>query len=71
MDQKEFTKRWLAICDLETVPISPARKKEGRRGVAAEVLGTPVETEIDYERHFDYIHYNPAEAWLRQNCPHA
>ncbi|MEZ5948295.1 MAG: hypothetical protein R3C12_03490 [Planctomycetaceae bacterium] len=59
--KKEFTKQWLAICDLET-DISPARKKEGRRGVwQPRFWEHTIETEIDYERHFDYIHYNPVK----------
>ena len=67
--KKEFTKRWLAADGRET-EVSTARKREGRRGVwQPRFWEHTIETEEDYERHFDYIHYNPVKHGLVK-CPH-
>jgi putative transposase len=60
--KKEFTKRWLAIGGTETA-ISEGRQREGRRGI-----WQPRFWEDDFERHFDYIHYNPVKHKLVK-CP--
>ncbi len=67
--KKEFTKRWLATNGRES-KISSARKKEGRRGVwQPRFWEHTIESEEDYERHFDYIHYNPVKHGYVK-CPH-
>jgi putative transposase len=61
MDQKEFTKEWLALGGLEQ-PVSTGRAQEGRRGVwQRRFWEHTLESEDDFERHFDYIHYNPVK----------
>ncbi|MEZ5948968.1 MAG: transposase [Planctomycetaceae bacterium] len=59
--KKEFTKQWLAICDLKPTFLLLAKRRVavecGSRGSG----NITIETEIDYERHFDYIHYNPVK----------
>jgi hypothetical protein len=62
-------KRWLTTSDQET-DISPARKREGRRGIwQSRFWEHTIESEEDYERHFDYVHYNPVKHGF-VNCPH-
>jgi len=57
--KKEFTKAWLANGGAETV-ISAGRSREERRGVwQPRFWEHTLESEDDFERHFDYIHYNP------------
>ncbi len=67
--KKEFTSRWLAHGGKETM-ISKARKKERRRGVwQPRFWEHTLEDDSDFERHFDYIHYNPVKhGYVR--CPH-
>ncbi len=67
--KKEFTKHWLQIGGSESV-ISSARKRERRRGVwQPRFWEHTLEDEEDFERHFDYIHWNPVKhGYVR--CPH-
>jgi putative transposase len=67
--KKEFTKRWLATGAVES-EISEARQREGRRGVwQPRFWEHSIRDEDDYERHFDYIHYNPVKhGYVR--CPY-
>lgn len=66
--KKEFTKRWLESGGTETA-ISEARKREGRRGIwQPRFWEHTLEDEDDFERHFDYIHYNPVKHKLVK-CP--
>jgi len=59
--KKEFTKEWLRVGGAET-QISKARQEEGRRGVwQPRYWEHTLEDEDDFERHFDYIHYNPVK----------
>ncbi len=51
----------LSIGGLEE-QISDARKREKRRGVWQPRYGEhTLEDEDDFERHFDYIHFNPGK----------
>src|SRR5690348_14918860 len=59
--KKEFTKAWLSEGGTET-GISSGRTKEGRRGVwRPRFWEHTLESETDFERHFDYVHYNPVK----------
>ena len=67
--KKEFTKRWLAAGGTERA-VSAARHSEGRRGVWQPRFNEhTIEDEDDFERHFDYVHYNPVKHGLVR-CPH-
>lgn len=67
--KKEFTKRWLARGATES-RISAGRQRERRRGIwQPRFWEHTIEDEDDFERHFDYIHYNPVKhGYVR--CPH-
>jgi putative transposase len=66
--KKEFTKEWLAIGGAEG-PISDARRQQGRKGVwQPRYWEHTLEDEDDFERHFDYIHYNPVKHGYAK-CP--
>ena len=67
--KKEFTKRWIAGGQAETV-VSPGRQREGRRGVwQPRFWEHAIDDDDDFERHFDYLHYNPVKhGYVR--CPH-
>ena len=66
--KKEFTKEWLSAGGRER-PISTARKRRGDRGVwQPRYWEHEIESEHDFERHFDYIHYNPVKHQLVK-CP--
>ena len=59
--KKEFTKAWLATGGVEQVT-SHARRQRGDRGIwQPRYWEHTIEDENDYERHFDYIHYNPVK----------
>jgi putative transposase len=59
--KKEFTSRWLSSGANETV-ISEGRRREGRRGVwQPRFWEHTIRDEEDFDRHFDYIHWNPAK----------
>ena len=66
--KKEFTKEWLAAGGCEE-QISDARRREKRRGVwQPRYWEHTREDEDDYERHFDYLHFNPVKHGHVQ-CP--
>ncbi len=59
--KKEFTKQWLALGGAEQ-PVSAGRERERQRGVwQRRFWEHTLESEDDFERHFDYIHYNPVK----------
>jgi len=67
--KKEFTKHWLQIGGVEWV-ISSARKRERRRGVwQPRFWEHTLEDEDDFERHFDYVHWNAVKHG-HARCPH-
>ncbi len=67
--KKEFTKRWLDAGAAES-KISTSRKLERRRGVwQPRFWEHTIEDVEDFERHFDYIHYNPVKHG-HVRCPH-
>lgn len=64
--KKEFTKAWLAMGGTEQ-PQSLGRLHDGRRGVwQPKFWEHTLEDEDDFERHFDYVHYNPVKHGLVQ-----
>jgi len=66
--KKEFTKHWLAGGGAERT-VSAGRTHEGRRGVwQPRFWEHTLEDKHDFERHFDYIHYNPLKHRLVA-CP--
>lgn len=66
--KKEFTKNWLALGGWEQSQ-TEGRKRDRRRGVwQPKYWEHTLETEDDFERHFDYVHYNPVKhGYVR--CP--
>jgi REP-associated tyrosine transposase len=59
--KKEFTKRWLAGGGHDYV-VSAGRKREGRRGIwQPRYWEHTLQDENDFERHFDYVHWNPVK----------
>jgi len=67
--KKEFTKQWLALTGRER-PISDSRRRQRRRGVwQPRYWEHTLEDEVDFERHFDYIHWNPVKHG-HVCCPH-
>src|SRR5437764_1020076 len=59
--KKEFTKDWLAIGGHEQA-LSRARRKRGDRGIwQPRYWEHTIANEGDFERHFDYLHYNPVK----------
>jgi putative transposase len=66
--KKEFTKAWLALGGAEQ-PVSEARQERGDRGIwQPRYWEHTIDDEHDFERHFDYIHYNPVKHGHVQ-CP--
>lgn len=66
--KKEFSKEWIVSGGCEQ-PISPARRRRGDRGVwQPRFWEHLIDDEDDFERHFDYIHYNPVKHGLVE-CP--
>jgi putative transposase len=62
--KKEFTKEWLAIGGSEQ-PVSKARRERGDRGIwQPRYWEHTIEDELDFDRHFDYAHYNPVKHGL-------
>jgi putative transposase len=62
--KKEFTKSWLAAGGVEQ-PQSRSRQRNGRRGIwQRRYWEHAIRDEEDFERHFDYIHYNPVKHGL-------
>ena len=66
--KKEFTQQWLALGRKDYV-VSAARKRQRRRGIwQPRYWEHTLEDEDDFERHFDYIHWNPVKhGYVR--CP--
>ena len=59
--KKEFTKEWL-LAGGAKAEFNNARRRERRRGVwQPRYWEHTLEDEDDFERHFDYIHYNPVK----------
>src|SRR4051812_16728251 len=59
--KKEFTKEWLAIGGREE-RVSKARQERGDHGIwQPRYWEHTIEDEHDFDRHFDYIHYNPVK----------
>jgi putative transposase len=59
--KKEFTKEWLAHGGREQ-SVSESRRKRGDHGVwQPRYWEHTIEDEHDFDRHFDYIHYNPVK----------
>ena len=59
--KKEFTKAWLAVGGLEQ-PMSALRTRRGDRGVwQTRYWEHTIANEQDFDRHFDYVHYNPVK----------
>jgi putative transposase len=59
--KKEFTKAWLASGGTEQ-RVSRARRRRGDRGVwQPRYWEHTIDNEHDFDRHFDYIHYNPVK----------
>ena len=66
--KKEFTKNWLALGGREQIQ-TDGRKRDRRRGVwQPKFWEHTLETDEDFERHFDYVHYNPVKHGLVR-CP--
>lgn len=66
--KKEFTKQWLAEggCEART---TEGRKRDGRRAVwQSKFWEHTIRDEDDFEKHFDYIHFNPVKHGLVE-CP--
>jgi putative transposase len=62
--KKEFTKRWLAAGGTEQV-ISPQRQARERCGVwQPRFWEHTIRDEDDFERHFDYVHFNAVKHGL-------
>jgi putative transposase len=67
--KKEFTKLWLAGRWKER-PVSASRRRQRRRGVwQPRYWEHTLQDEQDFERHFDYIHWNPVKHG-HVRCPH-
>jgi putative transposase len=68
--KKEFTKRLLAGNKERETSISIGRERERRRGIwQPRFWEHTIKDVSDFERHFDYIHYNPVKhGYVR--CPH-
>jgi putative transposase len=59
--KKEFTKAWLADGGQEQ-PMNSARQQRNDRGVwQPRYWEHTIQDEDDFDRHFDYIHYNPVK----------
>ena len=59
--KKEFTKAWLGRGKAEQ-PVSPGRQHKRQRGVLQPRFWEHlIRDEDDFERHADYIHYNPVK----------
>jgi putative transposase len=59
--KKSFTEAYLAAGGREQ-PISHGKSRQRRRGVwQPSFWEHMIRDEVDFERHFDYIHYNPVK----------
>ena len=67
--KKEFSKRWLAAGGRDH-GVSAGRLRERRRGIwQPRFWEHALEDEDEFERHFDYIHFNPVKHG-HVRCPH-
>ena len=67
--KKEFTKQWLATAGHDHA-VSEARQRERRHGIwQPRFWEHTLQDETDFERHFDYIHWNPVKHGY-VHCPH-
>ena len=67
--KRRFTDRWLAAGGPERA-VSRGRRNQRRRGVLLPRFWEHlIRDENDYERHVEYIHYNPVKHGLVR-CPH-
>jgi putative transposase len=67
--KKEFTKQWLEGGGRDYA-VSDARHRERRHGIwQPRYWEHTLESEDDFERHFDYIHWNPVKHG-HVLCPH-
>jgi putative transposase len=65
--KKEFSKSWLSVGGAETT-ISRSRTQRRRRGIwQSRFWEHAVKDEGDYERHFDYVHWNPVKHGLARS----
>jgi putative transposase len=65
--KKEFTKAWLGSGG-EEQPATNGRIRDGRRGVLQPKFWEhTLRDERDFERHFDYIHFNPVRHGIVQS----
>ena len=59
--KEEFTRNFLGGGDSET-PVSKSRRKRKERGIwQRRYWEHTIRDEHDFERHFDYIHFNPVK----------
>ncbi len=66
--KKEFTKAWLS-CGGREQPMTASRRQRNDRGVwQPRYWEHTIQDEDDFDRHFDYIHYNPVKHGLVR-CP--
>jgi putative transposase len=66
--KKEFTKAWLASGGSE-IDVSDSKHKDRRHGVwQRRFWEHTIRDDLDFERHCDYIHYNPVKHGLAR-CP--
>jgi putative transposase len=66
--KKEFTKAWIGAGGAEQA-VSQARRERGDRGIwQFRYWEHTLRDEHDFDRHFDYIHYNPVRHGHR-SCP--
>jgi putative transposase len=62
--KKEFTRDWLAAGGAEQI-VSRARRERGDHGIwQPRYWEHTIDNEHDFDRHFDYIHYNPVKHGL-------
>jgi len=67
--KKEFAKHWLAAGAIEFGNSKARRSGRATRCLATKILGTYNSGRGHFERHFDYIHYNPVKHGYVK-CPH-
>lgn len=66
--KKNFTEKWLGEGGDEA-PVTEGKKRDGRRGVwQAKFWEHAIQDEADFDRHFDYVHYNPVKHGYAR-CP--
>jgi putative transposase len=66
--KKEFSKAWLEIGGVER-SVTSGESRQSRRGVwQTRFWEHTIQSEDDFERHFDYVHYNPVRHGLAR-CP--